>query len=134
MDCAMARVAWIHSPMLDSQLGRLFRALPSAHGDRIGVWSGRAGGADRGIHLATTHTDQPNEMGARFTFGRALARNDSNRGRFSMELSMAAALPSPTRPLRRGSAESTAKLAHWVDSSLGTDRRDNSDVDLRYRR
>ena len=98
------------------------------------MWGGRAGGAYRRIHLATTHADQANEMGACFTFGCALARNDSDRECFSVELSMAAALPSRHRTLRRRSAESTAKLAYWVDSSPGTDRRDNSDVDLWNRR
>jgi len=127
----MARIAWTHSSMLDRQLGRFFHALSSPHSNRIGVRSGRAGGADRGLHLATAPVDQANEMGARFTFGRAPARNDSNRGRFSVELSMAAALPSRTRYLCRGSAECAAKLPHWFDNSSGTDRRDNSDVDLR---
>src|ERR1700687_3674724 len=113
--------------MLDGELGRFFYALSTAHGDRVGVRSGRAGGADCRIHLATAHADQTNEMGTHFTFHRAPARNDSNRGRFSMELSMAAALPSRPRALRSGSAESTAKLAHWLDHGPGIDHRDNSD-------
>ena len=95
------------------------------------MWSGRAGGADRGIYLATADADQTNEMGAHFTSGRAFTCNDSNRGRFSVELSMAAALSSRTRDLCRGSAECAAKLPHRFDNSSGTDRRDNSDVDLR---
>src|ERR1700737_4288504 len=49
-----------------------------------------------------------------------------------MELSMAAALPPRTRTLRRGSAESTAKLPHWVDTIPGTDRGDNSEVSFRF--
>ena len=71
-------------------------------------------------------------MGAHFAFSRAPTRDDSNRGRFSVELSMATVLPSRNCALRRGSAERTAKLAHWVNNSPGTDRRDNSDVDLRH--
>src|SRR5256885_658394 len=83
------------------------------------------GGVNRGIHLATAHVDQTNEMGARFTFGRALARNDSNRGRFSVEFSLVAAFSSRARTLRRRSSESTPKLTHGIDNSPGPDRRDN---------
>src|SRR5260370_30481249 len=98
------------------------------------MWSGRAGGADCGVHLATAHAGKANEMGACFTFGRALARNDSNCGSFSLEFSLAAALPSSARTLRCGSAESTAKLAHWFGNSPGADRPDDSDVDRKSTR
>src|SRR5213080_5004001 len=134
MGCSMARIAWTHSSMLDRSLGRFFHALSFPHSDRIGVRSGRAGGADRGLHLATAAADQANEMGARFTFGRAFALNDSNRGRSSLEFSLAAALPSRSRTLRCRSAAYPATLADWFDHGPFVDRRDDSDVDLRHRR
>src|SRR5437762_11501798 len=70
-------------------------------------------------------------MGAHFTSGRAFTCNDSNRGRFSVELSMAAPLPSRARYLCRGSPECPAKFSHWFDTGSGTDRRDNPELDLR---
>src|SRR6266480_3723859 len=124
MDCSMARITRTHSSLLDRQLGRFFHALSSAHSGRVGVRSGRAGSADRGIYLATAAVAPTNEMGARFTSGRAPARNDSNRGRFSVELSMAAALPSRARTLRCRSAAYPATLAHWFDHGPLVDRRD----------
>ena len=130
----MARIARTHSSMLDRQLGRFFHALSSTHRDRVGGWSRRARGADRGFHLATAAADQANEMGARFTFGRAFALNDSNRGRSSLEFSLAAALPSRSRTLRCRSAAYPATLADWFDHGPFVDRRDDSDVDLRHRR
>ncbi len=131
MDCAVARVTRIHPVVLDGELGRFFYALSSAYRDRARVWTRRAGGADRGIHLATAPAAQTNEMGANLAFGRAPAGNDSNRRRFSLEFSLAAALPSRARNLRRGSAARATKLAHWFHHSPGIDRRNNSDVDLR---
>src|SRR5438552_2576649 len=96
------------------------------------MWWGCAGCADRRIHLATAHADQTNEMGAHLAFGCALVGNDSNRGRFSVELSLAAVLPSRPRSLRGGSAERPAKLAHWLNHGPSAHRRNNSDVDLRF--
>ena len=134
MDCSLARVARFHFAMLDGELGRFFYELPSAHRDRAGVWLGWASRARCRIHLATAAADQANEMGARFTFGRAFALNDSNRGRSSLEFSLAAALPSRSRTLRCRSAAYPATLADWFDHGPFVDRRDDSDVVLRHRR
>src|SRR5260370_12549617 len=134
MDCSMARIAWIHYSVLDGKLGRLFDSLSFAHCDRTHVWISRACGADRRIHLATAHADPANEMGAHPAFGRALARNDSDGGRFSMELSMAAALPSRPRTLRCGSAATASEITNGLCIRPGADPRHRSDADLWDRR
>ena len=98
------------------------------------MWIDCTGGAHRRIHLATAHANQTNEMGSRFTLGRALVRDDSNCGRFSLELSMAAALPSRPRALCRGSAAAASTIADRFRFSPTAGRHDNSDVDLRHSR
>src|SRR5260370_14092721 len=133
MDCSMARSAWIHSSLLDGKLGRLFESLSSTHCDRARVWISRAGCVDRRIHLATAHADPANEMGVHPAFGRALARNDSDRGRFSMELSMAAALPSRPRTLRCGSAATASEITNRLCIRPAADPCHRSDADLRHR-
>src|SRR6266478_7534596 len=112
MDCSMARFAGVSSPVLDGELGRLFDSLSSSRCNRAHVRISRAGGVDRGIRLASAHDDPTNEMGAHPAFGCALTRNDSDRGRFSMELSMAAALPSRPRTLRCGSAPTASEITN----------------------
>src|SRR5207248_3917473 len=90
-----------------------------------------AGRAHRRIHLATALAAAANEVGAHFTFGSAPARDGSDGGRFSLELSLAAALSSCARALRGARAAIASALADRFRVGTTADRCHDSDVDLR---
>ena len=82
MDCSGHGAAWLHSAMLDGELGGLFHAHDAACRHRNGLWSRSANRASRRVFQSWSSIRQTNPMGTSPALARPLALDAPSAGVF----------------------------------------------------